>query len=46
MVSVGDANADRIEILAGLVDGDRVVVGPSAGLQDGQPIAGAVGEKR
>ena len=46
MVSVGDANADRIEILAGLVEGDRVVVGPSAGLQDGQPIAGAVGEKR
>jgi RND family efflux transporter MFP subunit len=46
MVSAGESNADRVEILAGVADGDRVVVGPPAGLQDGQPIAGAVGEKR
>ena len=40
------AGPGKPELTPGLVEGDRVVVGPSAGLQDGQPIAGAVGEKR
>ena len=46
MVSAGESNGARVEILAGLQDGDRVVVGPPAGLQDGQPVAGTVGEKQ
>lgn len=46
MVSVGEAAADRLEILAGLSAGDRVVVSPPPSLEDGQPIAGAAGAKR
>jgi hypothetical protein len=46
MVSVGDAAADRIEVLAGLAAGDRVVVSPPANLKDGQRIAGAWGAAR
>jgi RND family efflux transporter MFP subunit len=45
MVSVGDAEADRVEILAGLSAGDRIVLNPPANLEDGQPITGA-GAKR
>lgn len=43
MVSVGESAADRVEVLAGLAAGDRVVVNPPARLEDGQPIAGAAG---
>jgi multidrug efflux pump subunit AcrA (membrane-fusion protein) len=43
MVSVGESAADRVEVLAGLAAGDRVVVNPPAGLEDGQPITGAAG---
>ncbi len=46
MVSIGESSADRIEILAGLANGDRVVVSPPAGFEDGQPIAGVAGEKQ
>jgi RND family efflux transporter MFP subunit len=46
MVSTGESSADRVEILAGLEEGDRVVVGPSSAMQDGQPVANVVGERR
>lgn len=46
MVSIGEADADRVEILAGLSAGDRVVVNPPIGLADGQPIVGAAGATR
>jgi RND family efflux transporter MFP subunit len=46
MVSTGESSADRVEILAGLEEGDRVVVGPPSAMQDGQPVANVVGERR
>jgi RND family efflux transporter MFP subunit len=39
-VVAGDAGGDRLEILAGLTEGDPVVVSPTAALTDGSPIAG------
>jgi len=35
LVSLGDVAGDRTEVLAGLADGDRVVLNPAAGLADG-----------
>jgi hypothetical protein len=46
MVSVGEADADRLEILAGLSAGERIVADPPVNLVDGQPIAGAAGAAR
>ena len=37
-VSTGEAAQDRIEILAGLADGERVVVEPPAALTDARPV--------
>lgn len=39
-VSTGLVAADRVEVLAGVGDGDRVVVNPPASLSDGARIAG------
>jgi multidrug efflux pump subunit AcrA (membrane-fusion protein) len=36
LVKTGATRADRIEILAGLDDGERVVVAPPASLREGQ----------
>ena len=36
LVKTGATRGDRVEILAGLDDGERVVVAPPAGLRDGQ----------
>jgi len=33
-----DERQDRVQVLAGLAEGDRVVVGPAEGLVDGQPV--------
>jgi multidrug efflux pump subunit AcrA (membrane-fusion protein) len=38
MVAPGDVRSDRVEILSGLVAGDRVVVDPLPALQDGARI--------
>ena len=38
LVKTGAARGDRIEILAGLSDGDRIIVNPPAGLREGQPL--------
>jgi multidrug efflux pump subunit AcrA (membrane-fusion protein) len=38
-VRVGAANGDRIEIMAGLREGDRVVVKGADALSDGQTVA-------
>lgn len=38
LVKVGAARDDRIEILSGVDDGERVVTHPSAGLREGQPL--------
>lgn len=38
LVKTGAARGDRIEILSGLDDGERVVVAPPAGLREGQPL--------
>lgn len=37
-VSTGDTTKDRIEVLAGLSDGERVVVAPPAALTDARPV--------
>jgi multidrug efflux system membrane fusion protein len=39
-ISTGAAAADRIEALAGLHEGDRVVNDPPASLADGDRVAG------
>jgi HlyD family secretion protein len=39
-VSLGETGQDRIEVLAGLAVGDRVVVRPAAGLTDGAKVRG------
>jgi RND family efflux transporter MFP subunit len=39
-ISTGAAAADRVEALAGLHDGDRVVIDPPASLADGNRVAG------
>jgi RND family efflux transporter MFP subunit len=41
-LSLGEAAGDRIEVLAGLREGDRVVVSPPAMLGDGMPVTGDV----
>ncbi|MEZ5284262.1 MAG: efflux RND transporter periplasmic adaptor subunit [Vicinamibacterales bacterium] len=41
MASVGETSGDRVEILAGLMAGDRVVADPPPGLEDGRPVRGA-----
>jgi RND family efflux transporter MFP subunit len=38
-VKIGGADGDRVEVLAGLKGGDRVVVSPSPDLAAGKPIA-------
>lgn len=38
LVKTGPQRGDRIEILSGLDDGERVVVTPPAGLREGQPL--------
>jgi membrane fusion protein, multidrug efflux system len=38
LVKTGATRGDRVEILSGLGDGDRIVVRPPAGLQEGQPL--------
>lgn len=40
-VSIGAASGDRVELLAGLRAGDRVVVSPDPSLGDGAAVAGA-----
>jgi RND family efflux transporter MFP subunit len=40
-VSIGDTAGDRVEVLAGLRQGEPVVIAPEASLRDGAPIAGA-----
>jgi hypothetical protein len=39
-ISTGAAAVDRVEALAGLHDGDRVVIDPPASLADGDRVAG------
>jgi RND family efflux transporter MFP subunit len=34
----GSAGQQNVEILSGLADGDRIVISPPAGLQEGQPL--------
>jgi multidrug efflux pump subunit AcrA (membrane-fusion protein) len=38
LVKTGATRNDRVEILAGLDAGERVVVEPPAGLREGQPV--------
>jgi RND family efflux transporter MFP subunit len=38
LVKTGARRASRIEILSGLDDGDRVILDPPAGMQEGQPL--------
>jgi len=38
LVKTGAARGDRVEILSGLDDGERVVLAPPAGLREGQPL--------
>jgi multidrug efflux pump subunit AcrA (membrane-fusion protein) len=38
LVKSGATRADRVEILSGLDDGERVVVAPPAGLREGQTL--------
>lgn len=41
MVSVGEESGGEIEVLAGLHEGDQVVLDPPASLEDGRPVRGA-----
>jgi RND family efflux transporter MFP subunit len=38
LVRTGARRGDRVEILAGLDDGDRVIASPSAALREGEPL--------
>jgi multidrug efflux pump subunit AcrA (membrane-fusion protein) len=38
LVKSGAARGDRLEIVAGLTEGERVVVAPPAGLREGQSL--------
>jgi membrane fusion protein, multidrug efflux system len=38
LVRTGARRGEHIEILSGIEDGDRVIVGPIPGLRDGQPL--------
>ncbi|MGE0864177.1 MAG: efflux RND transporter periplasmic adaptor subunit [Vicinamibacterales bacterium] len=46
MLSPGRDGQGRIEVLAGLQDGDRVVLSPPDSVEDGTPIAGAAGGRQ
>jgi len=37
-VRVGGADGDRVEVIAGLASGDRVVISPPATLKDGSRV--------
>lgn len=41
MVSLGERAQDGVEVLAGVADGETVVVDPPPGLADGQPVKAA-----
>lgn len=41
MVAVGAESGGQIEVLAGLHEGDQVVLDPPASLEDGRPVRGA-----
>lgn len=41
LLSPGRERAGRIEVLAGLLEGDRVVLDPAGAIEDGTPITGA-----
>jgi multidrug efflux pump subunit AcrA (membrane-fusion protein) len=43
-VRVGEAFDDRVEILAGLADGDRLVIDPPVRLADGAPVFAGGGQ--
>jgi RND family efflux transporter MFP subunit len=45
MLSPGRESQGRIEVLAGLKEGDRVVLTPSDAMADGTPITGAAGAR-
>jgi membrane fusion protein (multidrug efflux system) len=38
LVKTGATRGDRVEILSGLADNDRIIVNPPASLQEGQPL--------
>jgi membrane fusion protein, multidrug efflux system len=38
LVKIGGRMDGRVEVISGLAEGDRVVVGPPRGLRDGQPV--------
>jgi RND family efflux transporter MFP subunit len=38
LVKTGAVRGDRVEVLAGLADDDRIIVNPPAGLREGQPL--------
>jgi multidrug efflux pump subunit AcrA (membrane-fusion protein) len=38
LVKTGAVRGDRVEVLAGLANGDRIIVNPPAGLREGQPL--------
>jgi multidrug efflux pump subunit AcrA (membrane-fusion protein) len=38
LVKTGAARGDRVEILSGLADGERLVLNPPAGLREGQAL--------
>lgn len=46
MLSPGRESQGRIEVLAGLTEGDRVVLTPSDAIADGTPITGAAGARQ
>ena len=46
MLSPGRESQGRIEVLAGLKEGDRVVLAPTDAIADGTPITGAAGARQ
>jgi multidrug efflux pump subunit AcrA (membrane-fusion protein) len=38
LVKTGATRGDRVEILSGLADGERLVLNPPAGLREGQAL--------
>lgn len=46
MLSPGRESQGRIEVLAGLKEGDRVVLSPTDAIADGTPITGAAGARQ
>jgi RND family efflux transporter MFP subunit len=39
VIRTGDADEGRIEVLAGLAPGERVILAPPPGLRDGDPVS-------